>query len=903
MPSRGAANTGKFIINMNRFEGGMSTDMKNSVQNGYWDSEGLDARTAPSQMTVLPRFDTMKNTDGTNPITDLILDVIQDQTGTKWAIGKAGNLYKIDTSNQITLVGTIPEPAGGSLVYNQLSDMLYVPGQQSISTYGPLTGYSGTNTSIQPAWHYNVWGKSASTYNGVVNLYDVPTGTYSNHARNNLQTVGAGAGITNVSQVGAAPGTIAGTGTPQYSYTNVIIPSTIDESQANKTAFIPDIEPFYSIAVYIVNKGAGDLTLTLHDTYNNAVAAVTIPNAQITENAYNEFVFNAPGVRSYTGATAAPQNGVYHFHLTSSVAANSVNTNMMPNGDFSNGTTGWAGLAGTIAVNSTTYHSSPNSMTLTNSRGGHGADSPSTHFTAGHTYQVSAWVYPTASGQQVRIENIQSTNGNFLEPATNYATLNSSSWNLISATYTATQTGGGVRIYSSRSEDYYIDDISIVDVTNTYLFRSVGSTVAVTNGGYQQNSTTADMTGVDFILFVDRMVKQNNGLHPMTLFNANLCIGNGPYLSTYNMSMDANPDNSVYVRSAWSMDAGYECCGFAVLSQYLAVFAERRRSGGNQAEQDGMIYFWDGTSQAYNIKVHVPQGSPSAPQVYDNVLYYTVNGSLYAIAGVGQPSMKVRLISYQNGNYSGKPDNTIMYPNLSTIRNTELLIAYPGQSDNPNVRYGVYSWGNVEMIYPSSFGRSYMLDANGTASAIRTTANQLQMGCLANFVDAMYLSWGYKDANGTAHYGLDYLDNASKPARNFSWASLIYDGGSRYKQKRMLRYKINFEPLVAGQKVYAWHSINRGQPVITNSASVGDTQLFVELPRGRFHEAQWGFYGTNDDTVTIPEQFTGNAFEIDPLNEEIQQVADDGRDDYTPINSTITPPVGAIVGATETEEV
>ena len=175
------------------------------------------------------------------------------------------------------------------------------------------------------------------------------------------------------------------------------------------------------------------------------------------------------------------------------------------------------------------------------------------------------------------------------------------------------------------------------------------------------------------------------------------------------------------------------------------------------------------------------------------------------------------------------------------------------------------------------------------------------MGCLTNFVDDMYLSWGYQDTAGNMHYGLDRLNNSSKPARNFSWASLIYDGGSRYKQKRVERYKINFEPLTDGQKVYAWHSINRGQPVITNAATTGDTQLFVELPRGRFHECQWGFYGTNDDTVTTPEQFTGNAFEIDPLNEEVQTVGDDGQDDYTPPVTGADNPVGAIVGAAETE--
>lgn len=754
--AKGAGNSGKFIINMNRFEGGMSTDMKNGLDNGFWDSEALDTRTAPSQMSVLPRFDTMKNNDGTNPIRSLILDIIQDQTGVRWAIAKNGDLYRIGTDYQISLVGTIPEPSGGSIVYNRLSDMLYIPGQQAVSTYGPITGYSGTNKAIQPQWNYNAWRQSASTYNGVVNLYDVPTTTYSNRARNNLQSVGTGAGITNVSQVGAAPATIAGNGTAQWSYTNVPIKNAISEAQADKTAFIPDIEPFYSIAVYVVGKGTGDLTLTLHDTFNNLVSSATVSNQNINANSYVEFKFPDPGIRSFTGAVSAPQNGVYHFHMTSSA---------------------------------------PN---------------------------------------------------------------------------------------------------------DSYTFRSAGSTLAVVNGGYSMNSTTADLTGIDFILFVHRMVKQNNGLHPTVIFNGQLYICNGPYMSSYNMSMDSNPDNSVYQRSAWSMDAGYEACGVATMSQYLVVLAECKSTGENAAQQDGMIYFWDGMSQSYNMKLRIPQGSPQSPEVFDNVLYFTVNGSLYAVAGVGQPSMKVRLISYQNGNYTNSPDRTMLYPNMMTVRNTELLIAFPGVSHNPNVRYGVYSWGNVEMIYPSSFSRSYMLDANGTSPTTRTDANNLTMGMIKNFVDDLFLSWGYNDENGNPVYGLDLMNNSSKPARNFSWSSLIYDGGSRYKQKRMLRYKINFLPIQKGQKVYAWHSINRGQPVITNSAVEGDTELFVELPRGRFHEAQWGFYGTNDDTAVIPEQFTGNAFEIDPLNEEVQEISDDGEDDYTPIDENINPPQGAIVGAEDT---
>src|SRR5260221_9478515 len=53
----------------------------------------------------------------------------------------------------------------------------------------------------------------------------------------------------------------------------------------------------------------------------------------------------------------------------------------------------------------------------------------------------------------------------------------------------------------------------------------------------------------------------------------------------------------------------------------------------------------------------------------------------------------------------------------------------------PILIYGIYSWGAVEMTYPNSFGRSYMLSANATNPSVWSSANNLQMGCVYSFVD------------------------------------------------------------------------------------------------------------------------------------------------------------------------
>jgi hypothetical protein len=180
------------------------------------------------------------------------------------------------------------------------------------------------------------------------------------------------------------------------------------------------------------------------------------------------------------------------------------------------------------------------------------------------------------------------------------------------------------------------------------------------------------------------------------------------------------------------------------------------------------------------------------------------------------------------------------------------------------------------------------------------------MGCVYSFVDQFYVSWQYTNG-ATTYYGLDYMDNSSSTAPNFSWASLIFDGGARYKQKQLLRYKINLEPLPAGCTLTGWYSINRGQPITVDEdgtpqtiTKTGKTEVNIEPIHGRFHEIQWGFYGTTPALNTTPVVITGNTFELSPLNEEVNVAPDDYLDDFTP--PTGTAPVGAIVlpvGTTE----
>jgi hypothetical protein len=223
-------------------------------------------------------------------------------------------------------------------------------------------------------------------------------------------------------------------------------------------------------------------------------------------------------------------------------------------------------------------------------------------------------------------------------------------------------------------------------------------------------------------------------------------------------------------------------------------------------------------------------------------------------------------------------DNTILNPNMLDTRYNLLMIGYPSTTTNQTLRHGIYTWGSIELIYPNSFGFSYQL-ANGLI--YNNGTNQLKIGMIRNFVDTMYMSWSYFNGTTTV-YGLDITNSSSKPSRIFSWDSLIWDGGSRWKAKRALRAKITFLPLPTGTTITARYSLDRkafinGDPSNTSvlyTANAGDTEIVIELNNARFHEFQFGLDGTSDNTNMSPPTVTNCVFEVDPLSSEVDLMKD-----------------------------
>lgn len=666
-------------ITQSTFVGGSAIDPKLGINGAFFSSEGLDFRQKASQMSVLPGARQLSA-----GLSDLMTVMVQTPDGVRYGVGDQGYIYRISTSNVVSPVGQLTSAGGAGAVYNQQSDQLYLTSQQTVSLYGQI--------SQSPSLRLDNFGPSASTANGTVNLFNPLTNAYDTPRNNAASATSGGITLANYS-------TLVNTTQAPNSY---ILPSVINERPVDFCPFIPDIEPFYSVAVYLTAVGTGNLTLTMHDSLNNNLGVVTISHANVVAG-WNNFIFAAPGIRAIPNAFATGSAAGYHFHLTSSVAG----------------------------------------------------------------------------------------------------------------------------------------DTAAAAVVNT-----------------------GDLTGANFLLFAYRLVSTNNGWHPAVIFGQYLAIGNGPYLSVYNFSNDASPNNQQWVRHRLSLDYGYEVCGLSVNNQMLVIAAEKRSTNTSRSYQDGYLYFWDGTNVNFNSKVEVPMGSPYALSSVNNVTYFICAGSLFAYGG-GQQVIKVRYIGYQNTDYLGAVDSTIVNPNMMDTRYNLLLVGYPSSTTNSNLKYGIYSWGSVELTYPNSFGYSYALSGAVANGMYYSSGNNLQIGMIKNFVDTLYTSWRYTDGNSVTHYGLDIVDNFSNPASVFNWQSLIWDGGVRWKMKRGLRTKLNFLPLPANTTLTINYTLDRGTSQTSSSASPGDTSLLLEIDTN-FYELQWGFSGTSG---ALPAVLTGTATEIDILGQ------------------------------------
>lgn len=235
--------------------GGKASNNKQGTPASFAYSRHVDFRKDGSSFTILPK--TVKETATT--VTDLITQMVQLPSGKIVAIGDAGGVYTRTTAGSWSKNGTALTDTACGMVYNYQHDTIYIPGLTAMHSITNADGrFSGGTFTV----NNSTFGPS---------LDDSATSSAN-------------------------------------TYTTT---AAITETAVNMLSFSPDIEPLYSVKIWVTTKGTGDLTVTMHDAANNVLGTKLIAVASLTNGALNEFVFTTP-VRM----SAKPNPSTYHFHVT-----------------------------------------------------------------------------------------------------------------------------------------------------------------------------------------------------------------------------------------------------------------------------------------------------------------------------------------------------------------------------------------------------------------------------------------------------------------------------------------------------------------------------------------------------------------------------------------------------------
>lgn len=417
----------------------------------------------------------------------------------------------------------------------------------------------------------------------------------------------------------------------------------------------------------------------------------------------------------------------------------------------------------------------------------------------------------------------------------------------------ATSTILNANITSGLTEFVFSSQIRALVKPNARTYHwHVTSTVA---DGTVACSTSGALNTADFELWAYRLVNPTNGLHPIAEFQQFILIGNERYVAVWEPLTENSPPNSEFQRHRLVVPPGYSCCGIAPSKGFAYIAFERRSATSSRDFQDGLIIKWDGTSKTYDDYVKVSGGAPEAIHMYDNFPYFYVNGTLQAWPG-GDTTVKVRTVANTSTVYRDVVDDTRCYPNMMTVRDNLLHLAYPSTTTNTSIEHGVYVWGSLDKDYSASFNYGYVISTQTNLN----TAGTLQLGCVRNFGDEMYLSW--KDGES---YGLDIVDSFCDPAPVFKLRGRRFTAGAAFKDKLALRTAIDTDELPEGITITPTYRINDdAEQVQTEFAmTAGDSRKVATIQQGVFKRIIFGFDGAS--TGTISPTIYADTLEWNPL--------------------------------------
>lgn len=373
--------------------------------------------------------------------------------------------------------------------------------------------------------------------------------------------------------------------------------------------------------------------------------------------------------------------------------------------------------------------------------------------------------------------------------------------------------------------------------------------------------TAGDLSTADFQLEASRFVTTQNTLHPAIQFLQYNIYLNERYVAVHE-PLEQVATNQEFQRHRLTFPSGFEGCGVALYREYVAVAVERQTTTGSQEYQNGIIFLWNGFDTTYIDAIPISEGSPRSLFSYENELYWQADGSWYTLEG--RKPKRIRRFPGATEEYSGVYAQTLINPNMATVRKGVFLTGFPSNTNKTDIEHAVYSLGSLDRSYDQSFGQDFFLS---TGSRFNNGSNNLTIGMVKNFGDELYVSWR-DDSNNPNHYGVDTVSPLSTAATAGRYEALWFDAGLPEHDQLNHRMKVVCAALPAGctltpifrtERDGAWTNENGAMA----QATAGQTSVVLAV-NARSTECQLGFIiattGSNVKVRTV-------ALEYDPLSE------------------------------------
>ncbi len=321
----------------------------------------------------------------------------------------------------------------------------------------------------------------------------------------------------------------------------------------------------------------------------------------------------------------------------------------------------------------------------------------------------------------------------------------------------------------------------------------------------------------------------NNEFHHAIQFTNFIAIGNGRYLATLEAGAVYNPHRLVF-------PSGYEVRTIAVWGEFLAIGVNRNN------RDEGIIFFWDGSSDTYSAPLYVPQGKiNSIFGIQDTLFVFAgTKGKLFRYTGAsdrssggpaGRSVVEVPKINYGE-TIEISPYAVDMYQSIMRFG-----AAY--ESTASDIYSGIYSYGHKDSSFEMSLGFDNLLSPG---------LNPVLVGSLITRNSKMYAGWQYLNS-----FGIDMISEENDRVSEAGIDTLLIDASSVPTSKFPLVTRSDHSALTSGQSVlvYAKFDRNSEYTLLGTQNTEGATHTRVTMNK-RVKEFQVAYrYFTNGNPLSV----------------------------------------------------